>query len=146
MSVKNYLSRLHAMDSEIESLKSNQEDLINQTVRRAELSTMKVQSGGGKDVWSSIGDYALQIQRKIESQLKAKLIISQQIDRVKEDKCRQVLRYRYLIGASWEQVAKLMHYDIRWVHRLHGRALIEFEKDCPNYEQEFEQAIKSHTT
>ena len=28
---------------------------------------------------------------------------------------------------SWEQIAATMSYDIRWLHRLHGRALDEVQ-------------------
>ena len=146
MNVKLYLSRLHDMDNEIESLQKNQTELISQTFRRADISDMKVQSSSVRDIWTEIGDYAVTIQKKIEVHLKTKLLISQQIDKDQDDKCRQVLRYRYPIGLSWEQIANIMHYDLRWVYRLHGKALIEFEKDCPNYLLEYEQAIKSHAT
>ena len=36
---------------------------------------------------------------------------------------RQLLRYRYLLGLTWEEVSDTMHYSWRQVHNIHARAL-----------------------
>ena len=36
---------------------------------------------------------------------------------------RNLLELRYLNVKTWEQIGELMHYDPRWVRRMHGRAL-----------------------
>ena len=36
---------------------------------------------------------------------------------------RMILEKRYLCFHSWEKIASEMFYDLRWLHRLHGRAL-----------------------
>ena len=36
---------------------------------------------------------------------------------------RQLLRYRYLLGLTWEEVSEAMHYSWRQVHNIHARAL-----------------------
>ena len=40
---------------------------------------------------------------------------------------KEVLIRRYLMGKAWEQIAVEMNYNYRWVLRLHGRALKNFE-------------------
>ena len=40
---------------------------------------------------------------------------------------RVLLELRYLGGNTWEEVSKIMGYDLRWVYRLHGKALQEVE-------------------
>ena len=40
---------------------------------------------------------------------------------------KEVLIRRYLMGRTWEQIAVEMDYSYRWVLRLHGRALKNFE-------------------
>lgn len=45
-----------------------------------------------------------------------------------------VLEMRYLECMQWEEIAYRLRYDIRWVHRLHGRGLEDMAK----------QATKSH--
>ena len=36
-----------------------------------------------------------------------------------------VLEKRYLCFQSWEQIAVEMGYDLRWLYRIHGKALEE---------------------
>lgn len=36
---------------------------------------------------------------------------------------KTLLRYRYILGKTWEEIAVLMHYTYRHTTRLHGAAL-----------------------
>lgn len=45
------------------------------------------------------------------------------ISRLEDERLIQVLRRRYLLGESYEQIAQNMHYSWRWVQKLHQRAL-----------------------
>ena len=49
------------------------------------------------------------------------------IERVVDPSHRLLLEMRYLGGNTWEDIAQKMGYDLRWVYRLHGKALQEFE-------------------
>lgn len=40
---------------------------------------------------------------------------------------RAILRRRYILYQKWELIAVETHQDLRWVYRLHGRALQELE-------------------
>jgi RNA polymerase sigma factor (sigma-70 family) len=42
---------------------------------------------------------------------------------------RVLLRAYYVQGLTWEQVADLLHYTVRQIHRRHGRALLRLAKD-----------------
>ena len=42
---------------------------------------------------------------------------------LEDGRLRDVMRYRYIDGMKWEQIAVVMRLDYRWVLRLHGRAL-----------------------
>ena len=39
-----------------------------------------------------------------------------------------ILYRRYLCDMPWQLIADDMHYDLRWVFKLHGQALQEFDK------------------
>ena len=39
-----------------------------------------------------------------------------------------VMEQRYLCCRTWEQISVELGYDLRWLHRLHGRALQEAEE------------------
>ena len=45
-----------------------------------------------------------------------------------EDPCQQeILRYRYLDGLGWRDIARRMNYSMDWVKHMHTRALREME-------------------
>ncbi|MDD4135394.1 MAG: hypothetical protein PHN46_09975, partial [Eubacteriales bacterium] len=39
-----------------------------------------------------------------------------------------VMEQRYLCCRTWEKISEELGYELRWLHRLHGRALQEAEK------------------
>jgi len=45
------------------------------------------------------------------------------IDALPDERSRTVLRLRYLHGLDWADVADRMFYSLRWVMKLHRRAL-----------------------
>ena len=50
---------------------------------------------------------------------------------MKSVSCREyqtILEKRYLCFQSWEKIAAAMDYDIRWLYRLHGKALEEVQE------------------
>ena len=53
--------------------------------------------------------------------------IYDRIHKMQDGAEKEVLIRRYLMGRTWEQIAVDMDYNYRWVLRLHGRALKNFE-------------------
>lgn len=51
------------------------------------------------------------------------------IDKEPDEDRRCVLYRYYIICQSWEQIAVDMHLSIRWITKLHGRALQDLEKE-----------------
>jgi hypothetical protein len=49
------------------------------------------------------------------------------INCVESPELQTLLELRYLCFKTWEQIAVALHFDLRWVHRLHNRALNEIE-------------------
>lgn len=60
-----------------------------------------------------------------------KLEIGHQINMLEDTNERLVLRYRYLVCMPWDEIAGRLHYSIRYVYKIHGRALQHFEKRTP---------------
>ena len=52
--------------------------------------------------------------------------IVKKIEAMQDETEKLVLRLRYIHGKKWEEIAVEMDLDIRWVYRLHGRALQHF--------------------
>lgn len=92
----------------------------------------KVQSSGKNPSEERVLKY-LQSIEKYEAQIKA--INAQQeqiragIERVRDMRLRQVLRYRYLSGLNLALVANLMSYSEVHMSRLHKSAVEEFAKE-----------------
>ena len=53
--------------------------------------------------------------------------IYDRIHKMQDGAEKEVLIRRYLMGRTWEQIAVDMDYNYRWVLRLRGRALKNFE-------------------
>lgn len=50
------------------------------------------------------------------------------INKVEDESGRCVLYRYYILIQSWERIAVEMNYTIRWVYKLHGKALQDLEK------------------
>lgn len=54
------------------------------------------------------------------------------IDQVEDDRYRDLLKWRYLNGWTWERITEAMgRENVSWTHELHGYALREVEKNLP---------------
>ncbi|MCF0230661.1 MAG: hypothetical protein HUJ76_13330 [Parasporobacterium sp.] len=55
-----------------------------------------------------------------------------EIQSLEDSRHVDLLYRRYVSWQSWEQIADVMHYDKRHIHRLHGDALLAFRKTVMN--------------
>jgi DNA-directed RNA polymerase specialized sigma subunit len=55
--------------------------------------------------------------------------IYKRLDMMDNQSERELLQYRYIDDMTWEQIAKVLSYDVRHVYRLHGAALMHFPID-----------------
>ena len=91
----------------------------------------RVQGGGSGGTENAIIK-ALEIEKQIESDIKRLCDLRVRaiglIDKLDNDKYRVVLSMYYVSNLTFEQIAEDTHMSFRWIHKLHGRALKEFEK------------------
>lgn len=88
-------------------------------------------SGNGQKIEAAvvkIADLEMAINDDIVKMVLAIQEIRGLIAGVQDDKQRIVLYKRYLEYQKWENIAVELDLDIRWVHRIHGRALNEILK------------------
>ena len=68
-----------------------------------------------------------ELERKITQAIDELADIRMEIEAVlgqlDDDTLRELMKYRYIDGLTWEQVAEKMHYSWRHTCRLHGEAL-----------------------
>ena len=129
---KKYLSQIRFTNQEIKS-RVEERDQLKQSViiKTSSFKTDKVQESGTQhydDKYMKFIEVSEEINRKIDELFNLRMKISNEIDQLDKAEHRILLRMRYINLLSYENIAVKMGYDIRHVHRLHGKALQEFDK------------------
>ena len=126
MTAKEYLSQAWKIECEIRVRQSEIEAI------RASLHGRSQKSGGigSQPADNSIEkaickviDRERELDQEIGRLVAMKSEIACLIDRVPDARLRELLVRRYLSFEKWDHIAAQMHTDIRWIFRLHDRAL-----------------------
>lgn len=129
MTAKEYLSQYSSLDREIHILQEQVKDLEEKAESISHMSGSSNSSAFdkiGKTV-ARLVDTKNEIISMIDRLLALKKEIEGVIAELENPKYSQILTLRYINGQKWENIAQIMHMDLRWVHRLHGRALQKFQ-------------------
>lgn len=125
MTTKDYLRQIYRLDRRIELDRRKIEKL------RAVLDYKPPSGGSGSgssadripDTLAKIIEYEEQAERLTKRYIELYIEIEKAIAAVSDPVLREVLERRYLLYQKWEEIADAMHRDLRWVYRLHGKAL-----------------------
>lgn len=126
MTPKEFLRRVREIDRRIDE---TQERLARMRARleAGRSSNLSGMPRGGALDWTETADRVIELERRYNGQIRDMCRLKQAavdaIDRVEDASLREVLELYYLDGYTWEKVAETMHLNLRWVYRLHGRAL-----------------------
>ena len=132
MTAKEYLSQAKYLDARINS-KIRQVDALNDLATNATsaLTGMPHNPNHGRstmaDCVAKIVDLQTEINADIDELVDLKREIVQTIKRLKDMEFQTILERRYLVFESWEKIAAGMGYDLRYLLKLHGRALEEVQ-------------------
>ena len=133
MTAKEYLSQAMHLDKAIDKKLEYMERLKAQATK-ATATISDMPGASSRDVTArevviaKLIDLEDEINQDIDQLVDLKRKIVKQIDRLEEVKCRELLMDRYILAYSWEQIAREMGCTVRYVYKLHGRALDEFTK------------------
>ena len=132
LTAKEYLSQAYRIDqrinSKLEQVRSLRELATKAT---ATLSDMPRSSSPNFHRMEDFITKALDLESEINTELCRLIDIKREI--VTVIKCvenyelQTLLEARYLCFKTWEEIAVEMHFDLRWVYRLHSRALDEVD-------------------
>ena len=128
MTAKEFLRRARTVDRRVDEAQERVERLRArlEAGRRSSLTGMP---RGGQQDWTDTADRLIELERRVNARIRElvrwKLAAMDAIDLVEEANLREVLELYYIDGYNWEQVAQRMGVDLRWVYRLHGRALLK---------------------
>jgi DNA-directed RNA polymerase specialized sigma24 family protein len=130
---KEYLSQAYFLDARINSNIAQVDGLHTLATKvTATFSDMpKPLSGDPSRVECTvlkIYDLENEIDREIDRLVDLKRDLLQVIQSVSKPEYQMVLQKRYIEMEKWDVIAQEMALDVRWVQRLHGRALEEVQK------------------
>jgi len=132
LTAKEYLSQAYRIDQRINSKISQVQSLRDLAARAtATLSDMPRNASHNFHRMEDFLIKAMDLESEINADLTALIDLKHEvvtiIKCVESPELQTLLELRYLCYETWEEIAVEMHYDIRHVHRLHGRALNEVE-------------------
>jgi hypothetical protein len=132
LSAKEYLSQAYRIDRRISSKISQVQSLHDlATGATATLSDMPRSPSPNHHRMEDFITKAMDLESEINADLKDLIDLKREI--VTVVKCveppdlQTLLELRYLCFETWEEISVALHLDIRWVHRLHNKALNEVD-------------------
>ena len=135
MTAKEYLRQIYTANTHINILLRHRDDLRAQLYRGtgSVQITERVQTSPEGDPYirliAKIDGIERKINREIDRLVNLKQTIIKQIMALDNPRYAEVLYDRYVLMMTWEDIATgLGDLDLRWVYRLHGKALQEFEE------------------
>lgn len=128
MTAKEFLRRAREVDRRVDEATERVERIRAKLEAGRMSSVTGMPRGGGAD-WTKTADRLIELERVVNQRTRElvrwKLAAIDAIRNVEEPRLAEVLELYYLDGLRWEDVAQRMGLDVRWVYRLHGRALLE---------------------
>ena len=131
--VKHYLMQAKLINLNITS-RQRELDAVRATFTKASTSRLvedKVTETEGQsydDKYMRLFELDEDINTEIDHLIETQREIRQRINELGDPLCIIVLRERYLNDESWEDIADSLKQSERNIHRIHGRALVEFGK------------------
>ncbi|UAC48671.1 DUF1492 domain-containing protein [Bacillus aquiflavi] len=137
MNAKEYLSQAFQLDQRINS-KLEQVSMLRELALRTTsvLQDDKVQSTKQQSPMENALVNLLSLEEEINDDIDQLVDLKRElttfIAEIANPSHRILLELRYLGGSTWDEVAAIMGYDVRWVYRLHRKALKEINELLKN--------------
>lgn len=128
MKAKEYLGKAYRLDQRINS-KLDQVASLNELATKATSTLSDMPKNPNKAISTmenticKIIDLQDEINKDIDRLVDLKTQIATTIKNIENYEYQTLLEKRYLCFETWEQIAVDMHYSLRWIHILHGKAL-----------------------
>ena len=130
MDVKKYLSQAHLLDKRIDLKLEEAYKLRTQAMKMTYCFQEDKISGNNQKspMESSIVKMITleeEVNRDIDKLIEIKADILGTISSVEDPTYKLILESRYIHNKTWEEIAESMGCNLRWVYRLHGKAINE---------------------
>ena len=132
LSAKEYLSQAYRIDQRINS-KLEQAQSLRELSEKATVTLSDMPGSGTRNVHRMDGiitkmvDLQSEISSDMDRLINLKHEIITVIGCVEKPELQTLIELRYLCYKTWEEIAVALHLDIRWIHRLHQKALSEID-------------------
>ena len=133
MTAKEYLSQAWNIDrrindkvahvSQLRDMAMNVSAVISDMPRSPSPNNQRMET-----IIARLTDTEDEINADIDRLINLKLEIMNTIWQVEDAKACAVLERRYHSFKSWEEIAADLNVSVRWVHKIHGKALEDVEK------------------
>lgn len=122
-----YLKRYQAINKSIDQKLEEISMWRNRASKMGHSLSDMPRGGERQDQVQSAIDKICELEASINCEIDQLMLVRQEIEnvinQVKDETLKTLLKYRYLNGFTWEQIAVLMNYSYSQVCRLHGKAL-----------------------
>lgn len=134
MKPKEFLNEIRKLGMEIKTM-NEQIQLLGQEAQGLKTMEISDMPKGGKvrdmaDIVAEIADLQVACTERIRTFSKMRNKAFSAIVQIERSELRNILMKRYFFSENWDQIAKEMNYSHRAIFKLHGTALVEFEKEC----------------
>lgn len=129
---KEYLHQAYRIDQRINS-KLEQVRSLRNLAEKATSTLSDIPFSGTRnyhrmeDIIAKMVDLEAEINTDISDLVNLKQEITEVIKQVTNKEYQTILELRYLCFMRWEEISVELHLDLRWVHRLHNKALYEVD-------------------
>ena len=128
MTAKEYMEQARYLDmqinSNIEQVRTLNELATKVTTVYSDMPhSPNRNTGRMEETIAKIIDLESEIDRDIDALVDLKREIQTVINNIEDEKYRVLLELRYINQKSWEEIANQLGYDLRYTHKIHGRAL-----------------------
>lgn len=142
MTAKEYLAQAYRIDQRINS-KLEQIVSLRELATKATSTLSDTPPSGTRNVHSmedtitKMIDLEDEINKDIDTLVDLKIEFVSIIKKIGNPEHQTLLELRYLCFKTWEQIAVDMGYDLRYIHKIHNRALenceINFKEDTKRH-------------
>ena len=128
MTAKQWLRRYINADHRIDSLLRERQDVYDRLTKiTAALDSESVSSTKDPHKYDELADLDVYIYQRVAQSMAIRTEIITAIDELEDWRYRDILKYRYINGFTWDQIANTISYSYMQVTRLHGSALKAIE-------------------
>ena len=133
MTAKEYLNHLIAMDNAInrtqQRLATLRDVAMNTTPNYADEAVQRTREKNPlENIMSKIVDLDREIDEDIDALVDFKAEVWEKLDKIADERYKRILWLRYADRKTWRYIALELNFTIRYIHKMHLKALAELDK------------------